>query len=91
DLPEALWGEVVEAARFGAMRRDGDRLLPRAPAVFQGGASRFLFQGTNGRWRTIVGPGDLALYAAKAAAAVPPACARWVEAGRLVAGDPRLA
>jgi len=91
DLPEPLWPSLVEAGRFGAMRRDGDRLLPGADARFRGGAGGFLFRGTNGRWRDTIDPDDLALYAAKAEAGLSPACARWIEAGRLVAGDPRLA
>jgi aryl sulfotransferase len=86
--PDDLLVQVVEAAGFEAMRRDGDRLLPNSAATFEGGAGRFLYKGTNGRWRDVLSPDDLALYEARAAASFSPDCARWVEEGRLVAGDP---
>ncbi len=88
ECPDSLLARLVEAAGFEAMRRDGDRLLPNAGATFEGGVGRFLFKGTNGRWRDALGPDDLALYEAKVAANFLPACARWVAGGRLVAGDP---
>ena len=83
-----LLDRIVEAAGFEAMRRDGDRLLPAFAATFEGGAGRFLFKGTNGRWRGVLGPEELALYDARVAAELPPDCARWLEGGRLRGGDP---
>jgi aryl sulfotransferase len=73
---------IVEAARFGAMRRDGAKLLPNAGVTFEGGADRFLFRGTNGRWRDVLGPNELALYEARVAAGFTLDCARWIEGGR---------
>jgi aryl sulfotransferase len=89
DIPAALWPELVAAAGFEAMRRDGQQLLPTSGEQFQGGADRFLFKGTNGRWKDVLGADDLALYAERATAGLSPGCARWLEAGRAVAGDPR--
>jgi aryl sulfotransferase len=83
-----LLGRIAEAAGFEAMRRDGDRLLPEFGAIFEGGAGRFLFKGTNGRWRSLLGPEELALYDARVAADLPADCARWLEGGRRRAGDP---
>jgi aryl sulfotransferase len=83
-----LIASIVEAAGFEAMRRDGEALMPGAAAHFQGGADRFLFRGTNGRWRDLLGPEELALYEARAAADLSPECARWLEGGRQAAGDP---
>lgn len=85
-----LWPDLVAAARFEAMRRDGDALMGSVAKSFVGGASHFFHKGTNGRWRGVFREEDLALYAAKVEAMLPPACARWIAAGRLVAGDPRL-
>ena len=85
--PDIL-GRIVEAAGFDAMRRDGERLLPNAGVTFEGGAGRFLFRGTNGRWRDVLGPEELALYEARVATGFAPDCARWMEGGRLAAGDP---
>jgi aryl sulfotransferase len=86
--PPDLLGRIVEAAGFEAMRRDGEKILPTAGETFRGGADRFLFSGTDGRWRGALGPDDLALYDAKVEASFTPACARWVEGGRRLAGDP---
>jgi aryl sulfotransferase len=84
-----LLGRIVEAAGFEAMRRDGEALMPGAAAHFVGGADRFLFKGTNGRWRDLLGPEELALYEARVAADLPPDCARWLAGGRLATGvDP---
>lgn len=73
------------------MRSDGDQLLPNAGEQFEGGAGRFLFKGTNGRWKEHLTAGDLALYAERANAKLSVACVRWLEAGRSATGEPRLA
>lgn len=85
----SLLARLAEAAGFEAMRRDGDALLPDATKSFQGGAGRFLFKGTNGRWRDVLRPEDVSMYEARAAASLPAGCARWLAEGRLAAGDPR--
>jgi aryl sulfotransferase len=89
EISEALWPSLIEAASFEAMKRNGDQLLDFAAALFEGGADRFLHKGTNGRWQDVVAPSDLAIYEARVKAELPPALARWLEHGRLVAGDPR--
>jgi len=55
---------------------------------FDGGAKSFLFKGTNGRWRDVLTPDELAAYASRLAEVLPPAAARWLEGGRHAA-DPR--
>ena len=89
-IPDDLWPALVEAAGFEAMRREGDRLLPKFDAVFQGGTGRFIHKGTNERWRGVLTDDDLALYDAKAAERFTPGLAAWVEGGMRAAGDPRL-
>ena len=49
--------------------------------IFEGGIDRFLFKGTNGRWRDVLTDDDLALYD-KAAATLDPALRHWLEGGR---------
>ncbi len=84
-----LWPQLVAAADFGAMRRDGDALMSSAAAIFKDGSRSFFFKGANGRWRGIINKEDLALYEKKAEAMLTPACARWLAQGRAQAGDPR--
>ena len=88
--PEEMWPQLVEAATFAAMKRDGATLLPMVNVAFEGGSGRFFFKGTNGRWRDVMTAEDLALYD-QVAARMTPGLARWIEQGRLGAGDPRVA
>ncbi len=89
ETPPALMDQLVEAATFESMRRDGAALLPKVEENFDRGHERFLNKGTNGRWKDFLTPADLARYDALIAARLPPEMARWVEHGRRVAGDPR--
>ena len=84
DIPvtPAIWPDLVAAAGFEAMRRDGDALMSNVRNMFEGG---------NDRWRGIFGEEDLALYDAKVEAMLSPRCAHWLAGGRLCAGDPRPA
>jgi aryl sulfotransferase len=49
--------------------------------IFDGGLDRFLFKGTNGRWRGVLSDDDLALYD-QASAALDPGLRAWLEGGR---------
>ncbi|MSP43621.1 MAG: sulfotransferase domain-containing protein [Alphaproteobacteria bacterium] len=89
DLPDTLWPRAIEAVGFDAMKRQGDELIPEAKMLWQEGSSSFLNKGTNGRWRDAVRADDLKRYDEKVKAEFSPPLARWVEHGRLVAGDPK--
>jgi len=83
-----LWPDLIAAANFEAMRRDGDTIMGAVAQSFQEGSRRFFFQGTNDRWRGVVSKDDLALYEAQAKATLSPPCADWLAKGRLATGDP---
>ncbi len=85
--PAALWPRLVEAASFDAMKREGAIILGPLNALFEGGSDRFIFKGSNGRWKEELSGDDLAL-AEKLAARFSPGLRRWLEGGRRVAGDP---
>ncbi|MBA3324323.1 MAG: sulfotransferase domain-containing protein [Rhodobacteraceae bacterium] len=85
EIPVApsAWPALVEAAGFSAMRRNGDALLGQMTGAFRNGGASFFHKGTNGRWRGVFRPDDLARYDAKVSA-LPQACARWLaEGGRI--------
>jgi aryl sulfotransferase len=84
-----LWPQLVDAARFASMKRDGAKLMPRAAVMWKDGIDTFLFKGTNGRWRDVIGRSDLELYDTLSAENFTPGLARWVQSGRLETGDPR--
>jgi len=81
DVPEAKWPTLVDAATFASMKRDTAFLGPEMGMIFEGGADRFLYKGTNDRWRDVLTADDLALYDAAAARALTPELIRWLEGG----------
>ena len=89
-VPSDVWPQLVDAAGFEAMRRDGDVLMSEIAASFKEGSRGFFFKGTNERWRGVFFEEDLELYEAKAEAMLAPECARWVARGRAQSGDPAL-
>ena len=87
ETPVELWPRLVEAASFEAMKRDGPIILGPLGALFEGGSDRFIFKGSNGRWKDELSADDLAL-ADKLVERFTPGLRRWLETGRRVAGDP---
>jgi aryl sulfotransferase len=88
ETPEPLFADMVEAAGFTSMKRDGAELIGLAEVAFKGGADAFLHKGTNERWRSVLTEADLADYRAALEAHVSPDLATWLEHGRLAAFDP---
>ncbi|WP_293678103.1 sulfotransferase domain-containing protein [uncultured Phenylobacterium sp.] len=88
ETPPAKLAELAEAARFEAMKSQGDALLPALPFAFQGGHKSFLHKGTNGRWKDVLTDADLARFDRLSTAKFTPSARAWIEGGRLAAGDP---
>ncbi|MGH8991966.1 MAG: sulfotransferase domain-containing protein [Acidimicrobiia bacterium] len=91
DVPAARWPDLVEGAGFEAMKRGASALLGDMER-FSGGATTFIYKGTNQRWRDVLEPGDLDLYE-RVAGTLDPGMGEWLENGRLggpVAGRVRL-
>ena len=85
EVPEERWPGIVDAVQLDAMRTDaksagggGDP----ASMIFEGGIDRFLFKGTNGRWKGVLSADDLALYE-QAATTLDPGLRAWLERGRV--------
>jgi aryl sulfotransferase len=87
-IPESKWPAVVERCTFESMQARGPEIAP-FERFFEGGAKAFLFKGTNGRWRDVLTPDELASYASRVAEVLPPAAGVWLERGRHAA-DPRI-
>ncbi len=84
-IPAERWPELVAAAGFEAMRRNGDQLLGRMAQAFRGAGERFFHRGQSGRWRGTFRPEDLARFDTKLAS-LPGGCSRWaIEGGPLPA------
>jgi aryl sulfotransferase len=54
--------------------------------LWEGGAQTFINKGTNGRWRDLLTPADIADYEARALHELGPDCAAWLARGRAL-GD----
>ena len=83
EISEQLWPDLVDAAKFEAMKSKASELLPGADNRWLGGGNRFLHKGTNGRWRGVFNQEDLALYNTRLEQEFSPELARWIESGRL--------
>ncbi len=87
DVPDARWPGIVDAVQLDAMRKEArgdDPSGDPAAMIFEGGVDRFLFKGTNGRWRGVLTDDDLTGYE-QAAATLDPALRVWLEGGRTAA------
>jgi aryl sulfotransferase len=78
DVDETTWSELVTATGLSAMKAEADDAT--MSMIFEGGADRFFFKGTNGRWRDALTSDDVVLYES-AAARLPMDLRRWLEGG----------
>jgi aryl sulfotransferase len=79
---------VAAAVAFDAMRLHSDRYVPCGGRLWKGGAATFLYRGTNGRWRGVLHPEQLAAYDRVSREALSPACHTWLhgaDSARLLA------
>lgn len=81
ELDDAALATVVRESHIDRMREVAEQQGGLLDEFFEGGAKRFYFKGTNGRWRDVLDPDDLALYEAAKQRVLEPACAQWLERG----------
>ena len=74
--------EVTHAVTFATMKQNGGPARSITETLFKGGAQTFIFKGTNGRWKDVLSPEELALYTETVARVLTPDCAAWLEQGR---------
>lgn len=81
EIDAAALADVVGECHIDRMRERAEENGGLLAAIFDGGAKRFFFQGTNGRWRDVLDEGDLALYEEAKRRELEPECAEWLERG----------
>lgn len=89
EVPDARWPAIVDAVQLDSMRaaaKAGEAGEDPAAMIFEGGTDRFLYKGTNGRWRGVLTDDDLVLYE-QAAARLDPGLRGWLEGDRATAGS----
>ena len=67
------------------MRENFANIEPMADMLWKEGAKTFMNKGTNGRWRELLGPEELALYEAAVARGLTADAAAWMESGGAIA------
>ena len=72
---------VARESHIDRMREVATETEDLLAPFFEGGASRFFFKGTNGRWRDVLEADDLALYEEAKHRLLTPECAAWLERG----------
>jgi aryl sulfotransferase len=81
DASPAQVAGVAARTRFDAMKEAAQIADEPLSEIFAGGANAFIYKGSNGRWREVLGEEDLALYEAARRRVLPPDCADWLERG----------
>lgn len=76
---------IIQAVSLETMRDEAvhaESADPNRSPVWKEGAKNFFFKGTNGRWKDVLTPEELALYEEKATRLLTPECRAWLEQGR---------
>ncbi len=84
DIPvkEDLMPAILEHCSFSYMKDHATQSVPLGGIFWEGGAKTFIHKGTNGRWRGLLSPEDIAEYETKAVEELGAACARWLASGQ---------
>jgi aryl sulfotransferase len=77
DVDPARWTRQVERCTFASMKGRPDEIAD-FDAHFVGGADTFLYKGTNGRWRDVLTPDELARFERTQAERLPPDAIEWL-------------
>lgn len=85
-LDDATFSRVVKHSSFDYMKLNAEKSAPLGGVVWQGGAGAFINKGSNGRWKDVLTPADIALYEGRAQAELGPDCARWLAEGGETSG-----
>lgn len=74
---------IVEKCTFEYIKKKAEDMAPSKGAFWKGGATTFIYKGTNGRWKDVLTAEDIEQYQAVVADRVTPDCAHWFETGEL--------
>lgn len=83
EVGEAALLDMAKACTFDEMKGKADVVAPLNGALWKGGGNDFIFKGTNGRWKGVLSDEQCAAYQKKVKEELPPACAEWLETGKL--------
>jgi len=81
DVNPDLLPTILEHCSFEYMKAHAKTLLPVFEGGLNGGSQAFIHKGTNGQWREVLTPDDIAKYEKFANRNLSPDCARWLATG----------
>jgi aryl sulfotransferase len=81
EVDDAQLPRLLERCSIGYMRQAADGSA--MDAIFKDGAASFFNKGTNGRWKDVLSPAEIAACDAVAAQRLTPDCAHWLNTGQL--------
>lgn len=76
DVPASRWSDLVERCTFASMKQRSHEIA-EFDRMFVGGADTFLYKGTNGRWRDVLTPEEVAHFDEEAARRLPADASAW--------------
>ncbi len=82
DVDEALWPQIVAHCGIEHTRELAAKFV-LLEQIFEGGGRAFIHKGTNGRWKDVLTPEEIAKCDEVAARNLTPACARWLATGAM--------
>jgi len=89
-IPETLWSELVNAARFANMKDNATETAPGAHLGEWASERDFFRKARMGEWRNGLSQENQELYDTLMRERLSPALRVWLEGGRAAAGDPKL-
>lgn len=81
-IHEPGWAQLVDGMRFARMKERADDYVSDQGAFLEGGAQRFMYKGTNGRWHGVLTEQELQRYDAAVVRELDPQSRLWLEGGR---------
>ncbi|MGE0699100.1 MAG: sulfotransferase domain-containing protein [Hyphomicrobiaceae bacterium] len=86
EVDPVRWPDMVRHCTFDWMKAHASTVAPLGGVFWDGGAERFIYKGTNGRWRDVLTKADCDLYERTAREQLGEACAAWLAGGGRIGG-----
>lgn len=83
EIDPACFDTIVGHCSIDYMRKKAETEAIHMKGIWKDGAKSFFFKGTNGRWKDVLTPDDVAYYQAEAARNLTHEARLWLETGRL--------
>jgi len=81
EIDESAWKGMVESLTFKHMQNNAEQFVLKEGDFLEGGAKRFLYKGTNGRWRGVLTQEELAQYDHAVSQQLKADCSHWMKNG----------